>query len=332
MDLKGVINISNQKEIGGYFELEEFSGNHYHRDCIKLNTARNSLIHYLKLMNIKKIYLPYFLCDTVRMACKKNGVEYLFYRINSEWLPEDNFILDSDAYILLVNYYGQISHDSIEFLLNKYNRVIIDNTQAFFQKQYMNVPTIYSCRKFLGVPDGSYLCADITCDENLITDRSFNRITHLVGRYEYNASLYYDEFKNVDSSFVDEEVKRMSRFTNNILKAIDYDEIIAKRNANYQVLKQALDHSNKLNLKDNIGPFAYPYYSSIGMILKKELAKLNIYIPTLWPDLPAETPNDALGMDLSSNILPLPCDQRYDGADMSRIINAIKEIEGKYGK
>ena len=52
------------KEIGGYFELEsDYIDNSYHKKAIALNTATNGLIYLIKSKNIKKIYLPYYLCD-----------------------------------------------------------------------------------------------------------------------------------------------------------------------------------------------------------------------------------------------------------------------------
>lgn len=39
--------------------------------------------------------------------------------------------------------------------------IILDNTQSFFQKPISGIDTIYSCRKYFGVPDGAYLSTNI---------------------------------------------------------------------------------------------------------------------------------------------------------------------------
>ena len=58
------------------------------------------------------------------------------------------------------------------------------------------------------------------------------------------------------------------------------------------------------------------------MRIKKELAAKKIYVPTLWPNvLDLE---DSLEKDFAENILPLPCDQRYDAEDMEMIIKQLR--------
>jgi hypothetical protein len=37
------------KEIGGYFEFEDIYKEEYHKNLIRLNTARNAMLHILKL-------------------------------------------------------------------------------------------------------------------------------------------------------------------------------------------------------------------------------------------------------------------------------------------
>ena len=40
------------KPIGGYFELELRGGEHYHKDAIRLNTARNCFEYVEKWVNV----------------------------------------------------------------------------------------------------------------------------------------------------------------------------------------------------------------------------------------------------------------------------------------
>ena len=66
------------KEIGGYFGLEESTRNEYYPKLVALNTGRNALLYVLKARKIEKIYIPYYLCDTVSEICKK--YKYLSYK------------------------------------------------------------------------------------------------------------------------------------------------------------------------------------------------------------------------------------------------------------
>jgi len=114
----------------------------------------------------------------------------------------------------------------------------------------------------------------------------------------------------------------MSLLTRNILGAIDYEAVRRKRNQNYETLA-ALDGQNRLQLKKPDGPYCYPFYCENGMQVRKALAAQKIYVPTLWPNvLEMDAPFER---ELAANILPLPCDQRYDTEDMQRILNALKQ-------
>jgi hypothetical protein len=74
------------------------------------------------------------------------------------------------------------------------------------------------------------------------------------------------------------------------------------------------------------GPYAYPFYCENGMQIKKMLAKQKIYVATLWPNVLEM--DGTVEKDLAENILPLPCDQRYDEADMMRIVEEVKKCIG----
>jgi hypothetical protein len=70
------------KEIGGYFGLEQLVSNEYYKDLILLNNGRNALLYLLKARNIKKLYIPYYLCNTVSDMCIRNGYKFEYYKID----------------------------------------------------------------------------------------------------------------------------------------------------------------------------------------------------------------------------------------------------------
>lgn len=306
-------------EIGGYFGLEQLISNEYYKDLIALNTARNALLYVLKARKIKKIYFPHYLCDSVSQMCSREGYCYSYYKIGRDFLPEFDVDLGENEYIYIVNYYGQISNDKLLELKTKYQRVIFDNVQAFFQEPVPEIDTIYSCRKFFGVPDGAYLSTDCVLDEELPTDISIDRMKHILGRFEGGtASEYYTDFKQNDESFMLLELRQMSKLTHNILGAIDYERVKRIRKDNFNTLHEALKDRNPLKLTIPTGPYAYPFYCKNGMEIKKQLAKNKIYVPTLWPNVLDS--QDDVAKDYAANILPLPCDQRYDKNEFTQYI------------
>lgn len=310
------------KEIGGYLEFEKLVSNEYHKNMVSLNVARNALLYVLKARKINKIFIPYFLCESISIMLDKNKYKYEYYFINKKFEPIFTKKLNNDEYLYIVNYYGQISNEKISEYKIKYKNIIVDNVQAFFQKSVEGVDTIYSCRKFFGVPDGAYLSTDKRLDKKLEIDKSSSRMKHLLGRYEGEASEYYSDFKNNDKSFKELDLKYMSNLTHNILGAIDYNLVIEKRNENFRYLNESLKDINKLEISEEInGPYCYPLYLENGMKIKKELAEKNIYIPTLWPNVLEMT--NSIEKDYAENILPIPCDQRYKINDMKKIIKNL---------
>ena len=311
----------NAPEIGGYFGLEAFSGNEYYKDLIALNTGRNALLYVLKARNIRKLYVPYYLCDCISLLCQKYGYAFEYYHIGPDFLPMLDSVLPEDSWVYVVNFFGQISNEKALELKARYKNIIFDNVQAFFQRPAEGIDTIYSCRKFFGVPDGGYLATDAPRLQDLPLDVSKDRMKHILGRFEDCGSAYYRDFQESDESYYDLELRKMSALTQNILRAVDYEAVCQKRNANYAELARSLDRCNKLELRAPNGPYCYPFYCENGVEVRKLLAQKKIYIPTLWPNvLELDAP---LEQALVQNILPLPCDQRYDTGDMQRILREL---------
>jgi hypothetical protein len=311
------------KEIGGYFGLEHLISNEYYKDLIPLNIGRNALLYILKAKNIKKLYIPYYLCNSVCDMLRKNGYDFEYYNIGSEFVPIFNKTLANDEYLYIVNYYGQLTEKKIIDLKQEHEQIILDNTQAFFQKPTEKIDTIYTCRKFFGVPDGAYLATDARIKEKLKVDISKDRMAHILGRYEGMASEYYNYFQDNDEIFKREPLKYMSKLTHNIMGAIDYARVRQIRNENYAYLESKLGKISKLILTTPDGAFAYPFYIDNGIEIRKVMARKNIYIPTLWPNVINDTSEDSIENRYAANILPLPCDQRYAVEDMQYVIETL---------
>ena len=315
------------KEIGGYFEFEQLIDNEYYKELLKLNTGRNALIYLMKAKEIKKIYIPNYLCESVYEILEKYNYKYELYQIKEDFLPDFNKELLDNEYLYIVNHYGQLSNNVIIKLKERYKNIILDNTHAFFQKPIESVDTIYNCRKWFGVPDGAYLSTNFNLKEKLKKDFSKDRMKHLLGRYEEDASNYYNYFKENDIKFQEEPLKKMSDLTQDLMGAIDYKRVKKIRKLNYEYLDKKLKDINKLKLNTPKVPFCYPLYlENIDVeSLKKKLAEQKIYIPTLWPNVIKENPAESIEYKYTKNILPIPCDQRYGIKDMEFIIKTIKK-------
>ena len=315
------------KEFGGYIEFEYFHGNEYHDKAIKLNCGRNCLAYLIEAYDIKKIYLPYFLCSSVTEVCKKYTIQIEYYNITHNFVPVLPKELDNNSWLYLVNFYGQLNEDLIRKIKEKTDKIILDNAQAFFIKPIDDIPTIYTCRKFFGVADGAYLYSNKNISKTLEQDFSYNRMNFLLGRFEKSANEFYFEYSANNKFFMNEPIKQMSKITKNIMKGIDYDYVINKRNQNFSYLSEKLSSINKLNIKFSVGPFAYPLYLENGSEIRKKLQEKKVYIPTLWPDVFDLCNETMLEYQYAKNILPIPVDQRYGIEDMKYILEfVLKEI------
>lgn len=292
------------KEIGGYIELDTCRHAMLHEDAILLNCGRNALAYLLEAKGIKKLYLPYFLCDSVANVCKKYGVEVAFYHIGENWLPKD-LVIDGDAWLYIVNFYGQITREDLARLAEVHNNVIIDNAQAYFDAPLANVDTLYTCRKFFGVSDGAILYTNSKLERSLEIDESFNRIHYILGRYERTASEFYEEAATNNDIFDNEPIKEMSRLTKNLLRSIDYEYVKQVRTNNFAYLHEKLREVNKLNIRLIEGAFMYPLLIDDGMKIRKQLQQMKIYIPTLWPNVLEECKPDTLEYKFAAEILVL---------------------------
>lgn len=310
------------REIGGYIELDEYSGPMLHDQAIALNCGRSCLAYLIESRSIRKIALPLFLCDVVRRTCEQYGVRLRFYPIDEAFSPQIP-ALDEDEWLYVVNFYGQITAERMETLVRQHPHIIVDNAQAYFDLPIPGVDTLYTCRKFLGVSDGGFLYTDAPLARELPLDASFDRVRFVLGRYERSAPEFYRESSENNERFSEEPVMRMSRLTQNLLHGINYEWIKQKRTENYVFLAERLDAFNRLAPRRVEGAYAYPLWVENGAQIRKTLAQKKIYIPCLWPNVLTEAPEHSLEYDLAGNILPLPCDQRYDTNDMLRVIGEL---------
>lgn len=319
----------NKKEFGGYIELETIRGEEFYPKLHKLNLARTSFVWLLDHMEHDRVFLPEFLCDTVRESAENAGYRVVNYRLNEDlepvWGPEGR--PGKEDILYLVNYYGQLGDDGIKRYRDEYKRVIVDNAHAFYSRPVEGVHTIYSLRKFFGVPDGAYVAGDTgASEEDLPLDRSRERANALIGRLEECAEKYYAQAKAAEEGFSTETPKRMSLFTQNIARGIDYEGVRQKRISNYLALHEALKSENPFTRTVPECPYAYPYHHRDGMALRKYLVEHMIYIPVLWAHLIDDEHRGSLEYEWSSEYLVLPVDQRYTEEDMRYIAHVINNF------
>ena len=312
------------KELGGYFELELNKGKHYHRGALALNSARNCFKYILQAQQPSKVYLPAYCCDSLVEPLISEGVEYSFYHIDEMFELVELPNLKPTETLLYINYFA-LKSEYITTLHQKYStQLIIDNTQAFFEKPIEGVDTFYSPRKFFGVADGGYLYTQHLLDIELEQDQSAEKFTQLLGRYENSASAFYADYQSAETSLINQPIKWMSKLTQGILKSIDYEKIALTRQRNFWAMHAMLGQQNKFNnisLKDFV-PMVYPYLTE-NTDVRGQLIDNKIYIAKYWMDA-IERANEA-ERQMIEQVVFLPIDQRVSFMEVQEVRGLINE-------
>ena len=318
--------------IGGYFELADYEDgkNFPHPDGILLNTGRNALEYILRSIgDVKGIYLPYYTCEVVLEPLKKLHIPWAFYHINSEFEIKDEITPPNGEYIIANNYFG-IKDTYIQSLAEKYgDSLIVDCAQALFAKPIPGIKYFYSTRKYVGVADGgvAYLGnLPNRCDVQISeVECTIDHDSHLYKRKQFGAEAGFADYQENEKKLDNQPIRWMSGATKRILSHIDYKKVVARRRENYHFLHDALAEKNSLKLPsiDSFAcPMVYPFMAMNDRNLRRELIDNKVFVAKYWPKV-EESINFETETYLAMNIIPIPCDHRYDKKDMDRIIKLI---------
>lgn len=314
------------KEIGGYFELQLRKGEHYHKGAVCLNTARNCLEYILRAKKYKKVYIPYLNSEVIWEPMKKLGIPYEFYHVDRRLDPIFDKELEVGEVFFYSDLFGVKPLRMREMVTRFGKQLIADNTHAFFEQPYKGIDTIYSPRKFFGIPDGAYLYTDTLLEEELEEDDSIPRMLHLMKRLQYrNATVGYKDYHDDCETLVYQPIRKMTPLASALLANIDYDNLRQRQVSNFSYLHEKLGKYNSFefeNFPADTCPLSYMFYTE-NLSLRKKLIENKIYVSTYWKETLGLVNVAAPEYKLVNHLLPLPCDHRYDSVDMDRIVDVV---------
>lgn len=325
------MSLHRHKEIGGYMEfdlnlLDQFP----YKKSAKFNSARSALYEYVKVSNIKTIWMPKFICDTVLLPLEYLGINIKYYDLDQTLLPCLTGELENGEYLYYVNYFG-ICTENLYKLKDRYpfGRLIFDHAQAFFVPPIEGVTTIYSPRKFLPVADGGILVTKVTvtsCAEQYSDSFLIDQYKHLFTRYLSGAKLGYEQFQLNEKYFNENIPKAISPLTELIFKNLDYKKMRDQRIENFRYLHSKLGKLNKLiiNLESVESPLTYPFLFDKQFTF--DLIDNNVYSPTYWKDCLKRIDKNSFEYRLVNNMTHFICDHRYNIEDMDMQLELVKEL------
>jgi hypothetical protein len=310
---------------GGFLELETGLKDHvYHENAMKLSHGRACLAYILDKEKPRRIHTPFYTCGAMIAPIYERGIEITHYAVDHILepvaLPD---VIGDDELIIYINYFG-LKSETMGRLTARYGqKLVADNCMSFFSRQVGNSYTYNSCRKFFGVPDGSYLYTPASMTEEFERYKNYH-CDHLINRLGGNMDICYSQFRENENAF-DNNIYAMSMFTERLMGSIDYEAVAERRRSNFQFVHERMGQLNRLELP--LDSTAVPHYYPLWVDVAPDrslIAKDNLFIPTLWPDMLNRTTDGfELEIDLAKNVLPLPIDQRYTTKDLEQMISIL---------
>lgn len=306
------------------------------------DSGRSALFALLTNLKYKKVLLPDYICESVRICFRECEVAY--YHIKEDFTIDWDDLLakcTENMDIVYLHYFnGYIGEDyafpELNTLRMQNHFVIIEDTthSLFTASRTIGDYCICSLRKWFPIPDGGVLYSvNELCPKKYSGNHWVEKKTKAMiekGSYLGGNDVRKEDFLNVFSEtelLLDAQTKPygISDTAVYILQHIDVNNVIAARCRNSDILNKRLPYKNvALN-----GAGQVPLFFTISVDnrddLRKYLIDKKIYCPVHWP-LYKEI-EQIQGTVLKHNCeLSIPIDQRYSAEDMEYISDVIADF------
>lgn len=311
---------------------------------IYLDTGRSAI--YIALLSIigrggkKEAWLPRYCCRSVLMPFKQLGFKLNYYSLGADLqspfhLPAK---LEGETF-LFIHYFGKKNKVIVNYLKtirqHAHFFIIEDRVQALLNSGIKTGDyIIYSFRKFLPVPDGALLIADVPVDgcspappdERFVSSRLIGKLI----RHNDNQEIFMDVLARAEE-VIDNRIypREMSFLSHYLLDRTNFSVIAGKRRANFFYLLKAIKSNESLEVSvlfdwldaDEV-PLGLPIVVDCASrdILRNFLKSCRIYCPVHWP---VDLENNNFADDelkLSKSLLTLPIDQRISFSMLDYLI------------
>ncbi|WP_051862320.1 aspartate aminotransferase family protein [Ferrovum myxofaciens] len=310
-----------REEIGGYFGLDLPEHGALYPQALHYQSARSAIRAVLESNGLRRVWMPGYICDSVLRAVEVTGIDISTYRLDDSLYPSDLPDTLSDGEIVLyVNYFG-LCQSLVKRLQTHYlpEQLIIDNSHALFAPHNGVLATIYSPRKFAGLPDGGLLLhspALLITAPSVEDQGSFERMRYLLLRASCSAREGYKAFQEARDSLQNLPPLAMSRLTRRLICSIDWSRVRSRRRDNFALIAEWLNPFNAIRwlpTEEDI-PLCYPLVlRGIDVAaVKAQLTAQNIFTATYWPDALPRLKPGSIEATLAQDTLFLPIDQRLD--------------------
>jgi len=339
-------NMNGLRAIGGMFGLEEALNKKgcpppFLKDrAIFMVNARSCISVLIELLSPTNIWMPSYLCDSMLEAIDKSTDYMKFYEVDYdlavpslEWL---NDVQKGDL-IVIIDYFGFLFDSAIAIRAKEKGAwVLEDAAQALLSMDLGKFSdfTVYSPRKFLGVPDGGILISNCNVDLGDLNLKIppeewwLKALLATIFRRKFDIydgkNCWFELYKEVEAQQPIGHYA-MSHFSKALLMhSFDYPIIAERRVRNYRTLMELLgDHKLFPKLPNNVVPLGFPIRLKNRDRIRQILIDKRIYPPIHWSINEFIPGKFRDSYKLADHIMTLPCDQRYNHFDMTRMAQIV---------
>lgn len=301
-----------------------------------------------RLPRVPTVWLPAYCCESVVEPFATRTLPIRFYGVGNRLDDVQADPLPGDA-LLFIHYFGRLNRvalSRVDDLRRRGVHLIEDCVQAALT-QGVGVSgdqSLTSLRKLLPQPDGALLASRRPLRVNLdmpneafVSARSVGKLLRGAGA---DAGAFLPLFDASELALDSRRPRAMSWLSSSMLRATDLHDVARRRVRNEIVLRQLLEEKAgalpislrfvQPPLEDGEVPLGLPMEVDHGQrdMLRRHLARHSIFCPVHWDLGHLDAHTFTTERNLSARLLTLPVDQRYDGADMRRIVEAISNFSG----
>jgi dTDP-4-amino-4,6-dideoxygalactose transaminase len=325
------------------FGMEPFGGTKpqlapfLNSSSLLLANARSGIHVLAEALNPPRVWMPSYLCGTMLQGIDRNRVE--FYPIDRDLQVTEPARAGEGDLVVIVDYFGfPPARRLFEDARSRGAWILEDACQALLTEgvgKYADF-VLFSPRKYLGVPDGGILNSNTClCISDIQLSKppaewSLRTLDAAVLRGEFDRhggdrswfSLFQESERDCPVGYF-----QMSETAREVLQFCDYEGITRRRRRNYALLLGALsDMAIYADLPDAVTPVGFPIRARNRDSLRQALFAHQIYPPVHW-QIAGVVPDAFKECHLvSSEIMTLPCDQRYTTTDMEWMAEIVQRV------
>ena len=350
---------SDNKIIGGMFGLPETVESKVAIDLhqwkfldasnLFLANGRSGIMVLIDRLAPASVWMPSYLCQTMIEAMDKKKTNLRFYEVDynlnissTDWIDQ----IQTGDLVVLIDYFGFPLSSKVAGLVREQGGYVLEDAcQALFSDftgRYSDF-VLFSPRKTIGVPDGGILtsCCNVGFDDVELEPAPsawwLKMLEATINRREFDQyggdRRWYRLFREADAAtpigyFAMSDLSRKLLFN-----GFEYTEISRRRIENYSIFAHGLkDIAMFPALPKGTVPLGFPIRHPRRDQIRVKLFNKQIYPPVHWPIdgvVPAEFSESH---KLAGQMMTLPCDQRYGGEDIHRMVSSVlKTLNNEHG-